>query len=189
MIRVNLLAVERGRAKKVKPADAGRRVAILGGLILLAAFGGIAWWFWSLGAEAARLDTAIAQAELEARRLDSVLAEVQRFETRRTQLEQRVSLIEQLRKAQSGPVRVLDDISRGLPDMLWLVEMKQKGSELTIDGRAASLIGLSDFVGNLERSPHFDKPVEIVDTQVESVPPATDIVKFTLKATLVGPVR
>ena len=35
-------------------------------------------------------------------------------------LQQRVTLIEQLRKGQSAPVHVLDEISKSLPDRLWL---------------------------------------------------------------------
>ena len=35
------------------------------------------------------------------------------------------ALIEQLRKDQTGPVHMLDQISRALPPMLWLTEMKQ----------------------------------------------------------------
>ena len=46
--------------------------------------------------------------------------------------------------------------------MLWLTEMAQDGSALTIRGRSTTLIALSDFVGNLGRSPLLLKPIEIV---------------------------
>ena len=51
--------------------------------------------------------------------------QVQQFEQRKAQLQQRVALIEQLRKDQTGPVHMLDQISRALPPMLWLTELKQ----------------------------------------------------------------
>ncbi len=78
-----------------------------------------------------------------------------------------MALIEELRQGQAGPVRLLDEISRSLPDMLWLTEIKQQGSELTISGRCTTLTALSDFVGNLELGGFFDKPVEILDSQVD----------------------
>ena len=61
-------------------------------------------------------------------------------------------LIEQLRKGQTGPVHMLDQISRALPPMLWLTELKQgaDANEVVIDGRCTTLTGLSDFVANLE---------------------------------------
>ena len=38
-------------------------------------------------------------------------------------------LIEQLRNGQTGPVHMLDQISRALPPMLWLTELKQAGAD------------------------------------------------------------
>ena len=63
-----------------------------------------------------------------------MLSKVQKFEARKAQLQQRVTLIEQLRKGQTAPVRVLDEISRSVPDRLWLADMKQAGTEFTLDG-------------------------------------------------------
>ena len=56
--------------------------------------------------------------------------------------------------------------------MLWLTEMEQKGNDVTIEGRSTTLISLSDFVGNLGTSPLLQKPIEIVNSQVDSVTPA-----------------
>ena len=76
-----------------------------------------------------------------------MIQQVQQFEQRKAQLQQRVVLIEQLRKGQTGPVHMLDQISRALPPMLWLTELKQTGgNDVVIDGRCTTLTGLSDFV-------------------------------------------
>ena len=111
------------------------------------------------------------------------------FEQQRAQLQQRVSLIEQLRKGQSGPVHMLDQLSRALPETMWLTDLKQAGDDVTIDGRCTSLTALSDFVANLENSNYFARPVEIVDSQVEAATQErpTDLIKFTVKAKFVQP--
>jgi type IV pilus assembly protein PilN len=119
--------------------------------------------------------------------LRPVLAQVQKFEARKAQLTQRVTLIEQLRRGQSAPVHVLDEISRSLPERLWLAELKQSGADFSINGFAASLPSLSDFVANLERTKWFKRPVEILDSQVQADPKAGDLVKFSIKATLNDP--
>ena len=75
-----------------------------------------------------QLDAEIAAAQQETARLHSVIQQVQQFEQRKAQLQQRVVLIEQLRKGQTGPVHMLDQISRALPPMLWLTELKQTGT-------------------------------------------------------------
>jgi type IV pilus assembly protein PilN len=188
MIRINLLAVERERTKRSGALiPAAHRVTIAASLIVLATFLGVGWWFWSLRQTSARLDADIAKGEVETQQLRSVLAQVQKFEARKAQLQQRVALIEELRRGQNGPVHLLDEISRAVPDRLWLTEMSQKGDDFIIAGMTTSLTGLSDFIGNLESSKWFKKPVDIVDSQVLTDAKAGDIYKFSIKATFYNP--
>ena len=168
MIRINLLATERAipkaRRALIPPAQ---RLTVAAALLVLATGGGIGWWYWTLSAESARLDAEIARAETETQQLRSVLSQVQKSETRKAQLQQRVTLIEQLRKGQTAPVHLLDELSRSVPDRLWLTAMTQQGGAFTIDGQTTSLTALSDFVTNLEGSDWFKRPVEIIDSQVD----------------------
>ena len=115
-----------------------------------------------------------------------MLAEVQKFEARKAQLQQRVNLIEQLRHGQAVPVHVLDELSKAIPDRLWLITMLQHGEDFTFEGRTTTLTGLSDFVSNLESSPWFRKPVEIVDSAVDQGPNG-DLVRFSVRATMQNP--
>jgi type IV pilus assembly protein PilN len=188
VIRINLLAVERARSKKSRVLiPAAHRVTFGASLILIATILGIGWWFLSLRQRSAQLDQDIAKAEAETIQLRAVLSQVQKFEARKAQLTQRVTLIEQLRRGQSAPVHVLDEISRSLPDRLWLTELKQAGSDFTISGFAASLPSLSDFVASLEATKWFKRPVEILDSQVQTDATAGDLVKFSIKGTLNDP--
>jgi len=184
MIRINLLAVERPAAKKrVVALQTGQKLTICCGLILALAGAFIGWRYLSMSRDSARLDGAIAAAQQETARLHSMIQQVQQFEQRKAQLQQRVVLIEQLRKGQSGPVHMLDQISRSLPPMLWLTELKQTGDAVVIDGRSSTLTGLSDFVGKLEASGYFKRSVEIVSTTTESLAqPPGELIKFTIKA-------
>ena len=186
MIRINLLAVDRGATKRALIPTA-QRVTIAASLILLAAALLVGWWFWSLRQTSARLDEDLARAEAETQQLRSVLSQVQKFESRKAQLQQRVTLIEQLRRGQGGPVRVLDELSKAVPDRLWLTELTQNGDELTIGGMSTSLTGLSDFVANLETSAWFKKPVDIIDSRMTSDPKAGDLVTFSVRATINNP--
>jgi type IV pilus assembly protein PilN len=121
-------------------------------------------------------------------RLREVLAQVQKFETQRAQLQQRVDLIEDLRRGQNGSVHMIDQISRALPDRLWLTQVKDepKGGSTLIEGFATSMTALSDLVGNLEACGYFKRPVEIVNSAVETQQQA-ELVKFTVRATFVMP--
>jgi type IV pilus assembly protein PilN len=115
---------------------------------------------------------------------------VQQFEQRRAQLEQRVALIEQLRKEQTGPVHMLDEISRALPPTVWLTELKQteNANEVLIEGRGTTVTGLPDFVANLEASGHVKKSVDIVSSQSEIVPQVPNgLIKFVIRAQFLSP--
>jgi type IV pilus assembly protein PilN len=189
MIRINLLAAERGTAKKTRAAGgvtSAQRVTIGAALIFLSTILSIGWWYWSLHQRSTRLDEDIVAAETKAQQLRSVLAQVQKYETRKAVLQQRVTLIEQLRRGQSGPVHILDEVSKALPDRLWLVSMSQRDKDFTFDCRAPSLTIASDFVANLEASPWFKKPVELVDSQVDQTPQGP-LVRFTIRATTDNP--
>lgn len=190
MIRINLLPADRERPRK-KPAitfDIGQQATLLCSLILVATALGIGWWWWSLQREGERLTDEIAAAQRETARLKTILTQVETFERQKQQLQQRVGLIEQLRTGQAAPVRLLDELSRAVPEMLWLTDLKQEASEVTVQGRCTTLTALSDFVANLERSSYFRRPVEIVDSQVESAKDnAPELIRFTLKATFALP--
>jgi type IV pilus assembly protein PilN len=192
MIRINLLAVERERAKR-RPATGlqatQQKITLACSLILVLTALGIGWWYWSLDKQSDRIEEDIVTSQRETERLRTLIQQVQQFEARRGQLQQRVGLIEELRKGQGGPVRLLDEISRSLPEMLWLTEIKQAGNELTIAGRCTTLTALSDFVGNLELGGFFKKPVEILDSQVDQTrtPGGVDLIRFSIKAVIETP--
>jgi type IV pilus assembly protein PilN len=185
MIKINLLAAERRTVKKKLPFQAGQKLTVMCSLILVVAGLLIGWRYWDLGRESARIDQDISSAQNETARLHSIIQQVQQFEQRRAQLQQRVALIEELRKNQTGPVHMLDQISRALPSMLWLTGVKQAAdpNEVVIDGRATSLTSLSDFVANLEASGYFKRSVEIVSTQTEPITgPSGELIRFSVRA-------
>jgi type IV pilus assembly protein PilN len=190
MIKINLLGAERKAAKKTAAFDISRQVTAACGVIVVLSLAGIGWRFWQLNREAAQIDAAINTAQQETNRLHSVIAQMQQFEQRKTQLQQRVTLIEQLRKEQIGPVHMLDQISLSLPPSLWLTEMKQTTTpnEVLIDGHSLSLTGLSDFVANLEHSGYFRRSVEIVNSSTDtSGGPQGEVIKFQIKALFKDP--
>jgi type IV pilus assembly protein PilN len=188
MIRINLLAVERERTKKKSTFLTGQKVTIACSAVLALALVTIGWRYLSINAESKQLDADIASSQVEASRLHAIILQVQEFEQRKAQLQQRVVLIEQLRKSQIGPVHMLDQISRALPTSLWLTALKQEDSTITIDGRCTSLTALSDFVSNLEGTGYFKKSVEIVSSQAEvTTTPPGEVVRFSVKGVFISP--
>jgi len=189
VIKINLLAVDRDRAKRKATIPGGDRITIACSLILVSAALVVGWWYWSLQKQSSDVDQQIVDAQRETARLQGVIQQVQQFEARRAQLQQRVTLIEELRKGQTGPVHLLDEVSRSVPDTMWLTVMKQTGNDIAIEGRCSTLTALSDFVSALEMSNYFERPVEIVDSTVEPASGTTpELIRFSVKGRFKAPV-
>jgi Tfp pilus assembly protein PilN len=160
---------------------------VLGSLILLLAVAGLGWRYWSLGQQAAQIEADIEAQLREEQRLSEILRQVKEFETRKAMLQQRVDLIDTLRKGQNAPVHMIDQVSRALPEMTWLTNMVQQpdGYTLNIQGRCLTLTSLSDFIANLEGSRYFIRPVEIVESTVVPGDNKTtpDLIAFTIRGT------
>jgi type IV pilus assembly protein PilN len=185
MIRVNLLATER-RAGKAASAgfQAGQKMMLIGSVVLVMTVAGVGWRYWAIGQEKAQVAREIDAAIREEARLQEILKQVQEFENRRKLLETRVALIDELRKGQSAPVHMVDQISKALPEMTWLTSMQQSGGyTLTMQGRCLSLTSLSDFIGNLEASRYFIRPVEIIETKTEATDKGPELIAFTIRGT------
>ena len=187
MIRINLLATERRAAKAAASPgiQAGQKMMVIGSLVLVVTIALLGWRYWSLGQQAAEVARAIDAANREEQRLQEILKQVEEFQARRKLLEARVALIDELRKGQSAPVHMVDQISKALPDMTWLTGMSQDGYTLTIQGRCLTLTSLSDFIGNLEASRYFIRPVEIIETTTDTSArdKGPELIVFTIRGT------
>jgi type IV pilus assembly protein PilN len=188
MIRINLLATERKTVRAAaKSFEPGQKMMVLGSLILVLVVAALGWRYWALGQMAAELEANIEAANREEQRLQEILRQVREFEARKAMLQQRVDLIDALRKGQNAPVHMVDQVSRALPEMTWLTNLQQSpdGYTLTLQGRCLTLTSLSDFIGNLESSRYFMRPVEIVESTVlpGDAQKTPDLISFTIRGT------
>ena len=186
MIRINLLATERKTKAAVAPGfQAGQKMVVIGSLVLVVTVALLGWRYWSLGQQAAEAARAIDAANREEQRLQEILKQVTEFENRKKVLEARLALIDELRKGQSAPVHMVDQISKSLPEMTWLTAMQQNGYTLTMQGRCLTLTSLSDFIGNLEASRYFIRPVEIIESSVVAGDGkgGPELISFTIRGT------
>lgn len=185
MIRINLIAGERRAAKApVKTFEIGQKITVAGSLLLVLTAAGVGWRFWANRQAEAQMTADIAAARREETRLGEVLKQVADFEAQREVLQKRVALIDELRKGQNAPVHMIDQISRSLPEMTWLTSLRQDRYDVTINGRCTTLTALSDFVGNLEATRYFKRPVEIVSSVVVGDRnDGPELIEFTIKGT------
>lgn len=161
MIKINLIA-ERGKTKtKARAASTslegggmGRNVLLAGILILGVAAAG-AWW-WSLTGQIADWQQKHVDADRELERLTEVRKKGEEFKAQKEILARKIELITNLKKRQALPVHILDQVSRNLPDFVWLDQMTSTQNQITITGKATTYTAVTKFYNNLSRSGLFE---------------------------------
>ena len=180
MIKINL--VREGRAVRgagaapsaVAAATAGpgasniNNILILG-LLVLGLLAAVGYWFAKKNELAERKAT-IAQREVEAQKLEQIIKEVEEYQKRKDSLQQRIDLIEQLKQNQKGPVRIMDQISRDLPDLVWLDRMEITAGTISLSGRGLNPNAIALFVENVKNDPFFEEPQLGTMQQVSNTP-------------------
>jgi type IV pilus assembly protein PilN len=186
MIKVNLLATNPGAAAPREWLPREQRSALGGVSVLIVTAAGLAGFWYFQGMQRAEIDTQVAAAQTELVRLKDAAAVVERTNARRTELSERLALIDRLRASKRAPVSLLETVSYSVPEGLWLLEIKQSASTVQIDGRATSITAITDFTERLQNSGYFLRPVEIMSTATEAID-ETAVVRFVVKAEVVPP--
>lgn len=172
MIKINLLSEgKRAAVRKAKPSalkmegqDIGQWMLILGLLVGVAVWG---LFFWLAKADLKEKEAEVAAAQTQVNQLASVIKEVEEYKAKKAELERKIGVIKDLKANQVGPVRVMDYVSRALPELLWLDSMDMKASDIHIEGRAFNTNAVANFIENLDKVPEFDEPT-LVSTEEQS---------------------
>jgi type IV pilus assembly protein PilN len=145
MIRINLLGEAR---RKRGPQNLFLTLVALNlGAIILA--GGVTMW---VNGEINRLRNEGESNKTVIETLKSKIDEMHKIQKLNKELELRGSLIETLRKNQSVPVRVLDEVSMLVPDGIWLSSLTFKDNAVSMEGNAFSNIDIVSFMDNLKKA-------------------------------------
>jgi type IV pilus assembly protein PilN len=181
LIKINL--VREGRAVRgatgAPAAAAGGATAggpgnlnniLIIGLAVLGVLVSLGYWLYAkrnLANTVATMD----QRKLEAQKLESAINAVNDFQKKKDSLQKRIDLINQLKQNQKGPVRIMDQVSRDLPDLVWLDSMNITSGKITLNGRGLNPNAIALFVSNVKQDPFFEEPQVGTITQASVNPP------------------
>ena len=162
MIKINLLL-----AKKEKKKAGIRReiivliasvVALLMILILIQ---------WKTNKAREDLLAEISNKEKEIAQNKSLTAELNKAKESNKILDEKLSVINSLRKEKASPARVLDELSIDKPEKIQFESLKKEGSKLGIEGIALDDETVANFMENLRKSNIFRNVDLVVSEQVE----------------------
>jgi type IV pilus assembly protein PilN len=180
MIKINLLP----REERIRRAPLNTRLILAGvtvGVVLIAmAYG----WYW-LNGEVGRLQVAIRQAQADAKRFDGLAKQVDTFRAEKKRLEEMIKVIDTLVVAQGSPVQILDEVSKALPNEVWLTSLNRSGKKLEISGIAFSNFSVANLMTNLSRAPDLLKNVDLIVSE-KTLIENQSVEKFTISAEIVA---
>ena len=129
MVKINLLAEGKRPviARKIEAAAAAAARRERGNTCCCSltsssgcCLGGV--WYYLLEQKIKRKDAEIAAAQKEVDELQQVIKEVEEYKAKRTSSTRKVQIINDLKNNQRGPVQIMDEVSRALPELIWLIE-------------------------------------------------------------------
>ncbi len=163
MVRINLLPV-----KVSKKKEAGKQQLVLFAVLLLA--GIVANYMWT-GARARDLSQRtklLAKTKADIAQLDKIIGEVTNIRAEQKALQDKLDVLDKLKAARSGPVRMLDELSTIVPPRLTLKKLDEKGGKVTFEGVAGNIDDVSTFMSALKNSKYFGA-VELKRTEGKNV--------------------
>jgi Tfp pilus assembly protein PilN len=130
---------------------------LVAALVVVGALVAGGWWFVTNNKLKDRQAT-VASKETTAHNLEGIIKEVADYTKRKESLQKRIDLINQLKKNQKGPVKVMDRISQDLPELVWLDTMTISGGAIDVSGRGLNPTAVANFVDNIKNDPLFEEP-------------------------------
>lgn len=108
--------------------------------------------------------TEVKSLETRLAKLQETTKEVKELEKKRKELREKLAVIARLKKSKIGPVFVMDDLNRSLPEKAWLTGMREKSDSMRIDGFALDNQTIAGFMKDLGKSDYY-KTVDLVETK------------------------
>ncbi len=183
MIRINLLGQARPKASR-RPVDTGAALPLVfigAGVLLGALF--LFYFYHSWQTQLNDENKRIQQLQAQKTDLEQIKMQVEAFDKQKQVLKQRVDTIEQLQRDRTGGQELLDQVANTVSraENLWLITLTKKGTNLTMDGAAASLNSVANFITALKRSGYFQK-VEIKESKQDDRSVNVQTFLFTINA-------
>lgn len=181
MIEINLLPHR--EAKRV--ADLRENVAVL--VLGLVVIGGVGLFMnGQIEGEMDRARQTVQQMESEIARYKPQEAKVEEFKAKKSQLEDKLDVIDGLDAARTGPVRVLEQLAHHTPERLWLTSLTTDSGQIKLKGNSLDNGVVADFLRGLNSSSYFVN-VDLVKTGRGSTVGGVRLVQFEITADLVAP--
>jgi type IV pilus assembly protein PilN len=178
MIRINLLPFKELQAEVSRRREIAIGAVVLGALVLLLAGAHV---YQGLTLSSLEREQTALRSEIEA--LNLKVKEVGDLQNRIKDFKGKHKIIEELNRKKSGPVLVMESLSKSTPSSLWLTDLRESGGGVTMNGFAVDNQTVADFLNALAASKYFTS-VELIET-TQGAGPTASLKKFSIKTGIV----
>src|SRR3954467_14442970 len=165
MIRINLLPV---RAKKKK--EFGQQLLVLFAVVIVGGLIGNYLWYRQVDDRLTQVNRQIGATRAQIATLEKTIGEVKNITQEKKALEDKLKVLDTLKKGRTGPVKVLDEISTIIPPRVWMSDYGEQAGVASIKGSAMAYDDLSAFAKQLKTSKFFsDVSIKKASQRTDSV--------------------
>ncbi len=122
---------------------------------------------WRIDKEKENTIAQISDTKKEITYYKSLISEFNKAKALQKTLQDKLTVINSLRKEKSSPAKVLDELSIDKPEKIQLESLRKEGGKLGIEGIALDDETVANFMTNLRRSKIFKNVDLIVTEQIE----------------------
>jgi type IV pilus assembly protein PilN len=180
MIRINLLPI---RAQRRKENLRQHVVVVVGGAVIVLLL--LAMAALKLRSDVSDMEKKIVDRKQTIKQLELTIKEVQGYNAKKADLEEKIGVISALEERQRGPSQVFFELAHLAPDKLWIEKMSDNNGAFSLEGVAIDNQTVAQYILRLEESPLFQNVRLIVTRQV--VKGGVPLKSFTLEAQIVYP--
>jgi type IV pilus assembly protein PilN len=149
MIKINLLPQEKPKSLRVYYQIIGASALFIITVVSI----GVIWY--AQGSELKRKELEKRQKEKTVRELQVIIDQVLQYERDSQLLRAKLDTIKTLQNNQQGPVLLLEEVSKSLPEQGWLSLLQNNRDKVILRGHAYNMTSISDFMTALDNSPIF----------------------------------
>jgi len=175
MARINLLPWrENLRKKRQRDFGIATMIAVA---VVVAGCAGVYFYIGELISHQQKRNDFLQQ---EIAAMDRQIKEIKNLEKIKARLIARMNVIQELQGSRPQIVHLFDEVVKTIPEGVYLTELLQQGTSLTLTGRAQSNARVSSFMRNINASKWLDKPtLQVISAKGKA---GTGLSNFTLTA-------
>lgn len=181
MLRINLLPIRQLKKRAKARNQIFSFIALL--IVVLLLLGAVGFL---QATRISSIESSIAGLKKEKQHYTPILAEMKRLEQAKKDLENKIKIIEALKRDSSITVHILDEVAKKVDTKrMWLDTLKQQGSSLSLKGVALDNMTIAQFMDAMKGSPYIGS-VNLSDASLKNIS-GRDLKAFSLGCSITSP--